>query len=41
MLYPKEDKVAKKLVFVCKRCNFEQDANTPIVYRHELVKSAV
>lgn len=41
MLYPKEDRVGKKLLFVCKRCNYEQDADTPVVYRHELVRSAV
>ena len=41
MLYPKEDKAAKKLLFVCKRCNYEQDADTPVVYRLELVRNAV
>lgn len=41
MLYPKEDRVLRKLLFVCRRCNYEQDAETPVVYRHELVRSAV
>ena len=41
MLYPKEDRAARKLLFVCRRCNYEQDADTPVVYRHELVRSAV
>ena len=41
MLYPKEDRAAKKLLFVCKRCNYEEAAANPVVYRHELVRSAV
>lgn len=40
MLYPKEDRAAKKLMFVCKRCNYEEVATAHVVYRHELVKSA-
>ena len=41
MLFPKESKAERKLLFVCRRCNYEQDADTPVVYRHELVRSAV
>jgi DNA-directed RNA polymerase II subunit RPB9 len=40
MLYPKENKALKKLMYVCRRCGFEQDAESPVVYKHELVKSA-
>ena len=41
MPFPKESKADRKLLFVCRRCNYEQDADTPVVYRHELVRSAV
>jgi DNA-directed RNA polymerase II subunit RPB9 len=40
MLYPKENKLQKKLMFVCRRCNYEQEAESPIVFRHEIVKGA-
>ena len=36
---PKEDRSQKKLVFFCKPCNYTQDAESPIVFRHEAVKS--
>jgi DNA-directed RNA polymerase II subunit RPB9 len=40
MLYPKENKAQKKLVYACKRCHFSQEAENPVVFKHELVKSA-
>lgn len=40
MLYPKEDRVAKKLMYVCRRCDYEEEAKTPVVFKRELVKSA-
>ena len=39
LLMPKEDRAQKKLVFFCKPCNYTQDAETPIVFRHEVIKS--
>ena len=39
LLYPREDKVAKKLVFACVQCRYEQEADNPVVFRHEVVKS--
>jgi hypothetical protein len=40
MLYPKEDRVAKKLMYVCRRCDYEEAATNPVVFKRELVKSA-
>ncbi len=40
MLYPKENKVEKKLMYSCRRCGFGQEAENPVVFKHELVKSA-
>ena len=40
MLYPKEDKIAKKLVYVCRRCHNNQESENPVVIKNELVKSA-
>ena len=40
MLYPREDRAAKKLMYVCRRCGYEQEAVAPTVYRHEIVKAA-
>jgi len=39
ILYAKEDKVAKKLVYVCQKCQFSQPAENPVVYRHELIRN--
>lgn len=41
MLYPREDRAAKKLMYVCRRCHFDVKAESPIVYRNEIVKSEV
>jgi DNA-directed RNA polymerase II subunit RPB9 len=40
MLYPKEDKINKRLMYSCRRCRFEQESENPIVFKHELVKNA-
>lgn len=41
LLYAKEDRVRKQLMYVCRRCDYEKKAENPAVYRHEIVKSAV
>ncbi len=41
MLYPKEDKASKKLLYRCSRCQYEEEADNPVVYRHQLVRQAV
>ncbi len=40
MLYPKENRVEKKLMFVCRRCGYQVEAENAVVFKHELVKSA-
>jgi hypothetical protein len=40
MLYPRENRTEKKLMYVCRRCGYEQEAENPVVFKHELVKSA-
>lgn len=37
MLYPREDKTNRKLLFACRNCHFEEDADNNCVYRHEIV----
>ncbi|KAH8553710.1 hypothetical protein BGW37DRAFT_486836 [Umbelopsis sp. PMI_123] len=37
MLYPREDKTNRKLLFACRNCHFEEDADNSCVYRHEIV----
>jgi DNA-directed RNA polymerase II subunit RPB9 len=39
LLYPKEDRARKKLVYACAQCKVEQDAESPVVFRHEVIKS--
>jgi len=39
MLYPKEDKVNRRLMFSCRNCVHEQAADVSCVYRHEIVKT--
>ena len=34
VLYPREDKINKTLVFACRNCDHQQDATVSIVYRH-------
>lgn len=40
MLYPREDRAARRLMFICVRCGYEQAALSPVVFKHELIKSA-
>ena len=39
LLYAKEDKAAKKLMYICQKCQYSQAAENPVVYRHELVRN--
>ena len=39
MLYPKEDKKQKKLLFVCQQCDHTEAASVNVVYRNELKKA--
>lgn len=41
MLYPKEDKDDRKLVYYCRsqRCDWEEDAPDPYVFRNQVVKT--
>ncbi|RUP48068.1 hypothetical protein BC936DRAFT_144998 [Jimgerdemannia flammicorona] len=36
MLYPKEDKINKRLLFACRNCQYEEEADNACVYRHEI-----
>lgn len=40
MLYPKEDKTNMVLMFSCKNCVHEEQADVSCVYRHEIVKKS-
>ncbi len=39
MLYPKENKASKKLIYTCRRCPHTEDADTNIVYRNDIKAS--
>ena len=39
MLYPRESKTAKALVYACNKCSYEAAAESPVVFRHEVIKS--
>ena len=39
MLYPRESKTAKELVYACQKCAYEAPAESPVVFRHEVIKS--
>ncbi|CAI8493749.1 hypothetical protein FOG51_01186 [Hanseniaspora uvarum] len=36
MLYPKEEKSLKKLLYECRSCSYTEEAGSQKVYRHEL-----
>jgi len=38
MLYPKEDKANKRLLYACRNCLNEQPAENSCIYRNRLVK---
>ncbi|KAH3731322.1 heterogeneous nuclear ribonucleoprotein L2 [Pelomyxa schiedti] len=40
MLYPKEDREGKKLLFACRFCDHVEEANEFCVYRNEIIHSA-
>lgn len=37
MLYPREDKDSRRLLFECRTCSYVEEAASPLVYRHELI----
>ncbi|KAI8354207.1 polymerase II polypeptide I, 14.5kDa [Blakeslea trispora] len=37
LLYPREDKAQRKLLFSCRNCPYQEDADSYCVYRHEIV----
>lgn len=39
MLYPKEDKIRKKLNYACRNCGHSEPADNPRVYRNEILHS--
>jgi DNA-directed RNA polymerase II subunit RPB9 len=41
LLYPKEDKEAKALKYACRRCDYEEEADTHVVYKNELESTAM
>ena len=41
MLYPKDDRTTKTLYFACKNCDYQEEADTFCVYRHELLLTPV
>ncbi|KAL2918468.1 DNA-directed RNA polymerase II subunit RPB9 [Polyrhizophydium stewartii] len=38
MLYPKEDRAARKLMFACRNCDFIEDAQGTCVFRHVITR---
>ena len=39
LMGPREDRVNRKLVYFCKPCNASQDAESPVVFKMEVIKS--
>lgn len=37
MLYPKEDKQEKKLLFACRNCEHQEDSQSYCIYRHQVM----
>ncbi|KAI9307489.1 DNA-directed RNA polymerase II subunit I [Cunninghamella echinulata] len=37
LLYPREDKANRQLMFSCRNCQFEEPADNMRVYRHEII----
>ncbi|KAI8978432.1 DNA-directed RNA polymerase II subunit RPB9 [Pilobolus umbonatus] len=37
LLYPREDKSLRQLMFACRNCQYEEPAEQYCVYRHEIV----
>ncbi|GAA5821153.1 hypothetical protein JCM10212_004194 [Sporobolomyces blumeae] len=40
LLYPKEDKVHKVLMYSCRNCQYQEETVNPCVYRHDLIVTA-
>ena len=40
LLYPKEDRARKKLIFVCRNCDYSTDAADHCVYRNNIMHSS-
>ena len=36
MLYPREDKEERKLIYACRNCDHRQDAAHPCIYKNRL-----
>jgi len=36
MLYPKEDKENRRLLYVCRNCDFKQEAENPCIYVNKI-----
>ncbi|CAD5222971.1 unnamed protein product [Bursaphelenchus okinawaensis] len=36
MLYPREDKEERKLIYACRNCDHREDADHPCIYRNRL-----
>lgn len=36
MLYPKEDKEMRKLLYACRNCDFQMDADNPCIYVNKI-----
>ena len=41
LLYPKEDRERKKLVYICRNCDYAIDSDGSCVYRHHISHSAL
>jgi DNA-directed RNA polymerase II subunit RPB9 len=41
LLYPKEDRPHRKLLYACRNCTFEQEAPGPVVYSRQLIASGL
>ncbi len=37
MLYPREDKEDRKLLFACRNCPYTEFASPPLVFKHQLI----
>ncbi|KAM0747150.1 hypothetical protein T439DRAFT_95235 [Meredithblackwellia eburnea MCA 4105] len=37
LLYPKEDKVNKVLLYACRNCNYVKETVNPCVFKHDLI----
>ena len=40
ILYPREDKQAQQLIYVCRQCEFREDTEDWCIYRNQLSATA-